>query len=167
MSSATAQPAARSRWLNWQPKAGILTEGGEGEPTRPLECGSVGFEGVSSGGSPEIGSETEQAGTARRLLNRAGVRIMILESGATIGLWSDLDGPDIRAAVSTLGLAGLPVRYLDGTGVPIRYKVRRTGGEPVPMSVLAEMEQNPTDPWKVRDQMLNEAFHRVSKVEEK
>ena len=29
-------------------------------------------------------------------------------------------------------------------------------GEPVPMNVLAEMERQPAEPWKVRDRMLNE-----------
>jgi hypothetical protein len=38
----------------------------------------------------------------------------------------------------------------------MRYKVRRVEGEPVPMNVLAEMERNPAEPWKVRDRMLNE-----------
>jgi hypothetical protein len=30
------------------------------------------------------------------VLNRSGVRIMTLEAGATIGVWSDLDGPEVR-----------------------------------------------------------------------
>jgi sugar phosphate isomerase/epimerase len=156
MSGMKPQTAARSRWMDWQPKGGILTEGTESEPTIPSEPGSVGFEGVTFADSREIEAETEQARSARRLLNRAGVRIMILESGATIGVWSDLDRPEIRAALRTLGNAGLPVRYLDGAGVPMHYKVRRVAGEPVPMNVLAEMERDPADPWKIRDQMLNE-----------
>jgi hypothetical protein len=86
---------------------------------------------------------------ASAVLNRAGVRIMALEGGATIGVWSDLDGPEVRAALRTLGSDRLPVRYLDGAGVPMRYKVRRVEGEPVPMNVLAEMERHPTEPWKV------------------
>ena len=142
--------------MDWQPKGGILAEGAENEPTKPSEPGSVGFEGVTSADSPEIEAETEQARSARRFLNRAGARIMILESGATIGVWSDLYGPEIRAALRTLGNAGLPVRYLDGTGVPMHYKARDVAGEPVPLSVLSEMERQPADPWKVRDRMLNE-----------
>ena len=90
---------------------------------------------------------------ASAVLNRAGVRIMALESGATIGVWSDLDGPEVRAALRAFGSDGLPVRYLDGAGVPMRYKVRRVDGEPVPMNVLAAMEQHPADPWKVRDRI--------------
>jgi len=38
----------------------------------------------------------------------------------------------------------------------MRYKLRRVEGEPVPLSVLTEMEQHPAEPWKVRDRMLNE-----------
>ena len=90
------------------------------------------------------------------MLNRAGVRIMALEGGATIGVWSDLDGPEVRAALRTFGSKQLPVRYLDGSGVPMRYKLRRVEGEPVPMNVLAEMARNPAEPWKVRGRMLNE-----------
>jgi hypothetical protein len=48
------------------------------------------------------------------------------------------------------------VRYLDGAGVPMRYKVRGVDGEPVPRNVLAAMEQHPAEPWKVRDRMMNE-----------
>jgi len=93
---------------------------------------------------------------ASAVLNRAGVRIMRLETGATIGVWSDLDGPELRAALHSMGADHLPIRYLDGAGVPMRYKVRRVEGEPVPMSVLAAMEQHPTEPWSVRDRMLDE-----------
>jgi hypothetical protein len=93
---------------------------------------------------------------ASGVLNQAGVRIIALECGATIGVWSDLDGPEVRAALRTFGSERLPVRYLDGAGVPMRYKVRRVDGEPVPMNVLAAMEQHPAEPWTVRDRMLNE-----------
>ena len=98
-------------------------------------------------------TDLERAST---VLNLAGVRIMALEAGATIGVWSDLDGPEIRGALKTLKMDDLPVRYLDGVGVPLRYKARRVQGEPVPMNVLAEMERHPAEPWKVRDRMLNE-----------
>jgi hypothetical protein len=93
---------------------------------------------------------------ASAVLNRAGVRIMRLESGFVIGVWSDLDSLALRNALQALDLAGLPVRYLDGAGVPLRYKVRRVEGEPVPRSVLAAMERHPAEPWKVRDLMLRE-----------
>ena len=78
---------------------------------------------------------------ASAVLNRGGVRIMTLESGTTIGIWSDLDGPEIRAALRTLGMDQLPVRYLDGPGIPMRYQVRRVKGEPVPKTLLADMER--------------------------
>jgi hypothetical protein len=84
------------------------------------------------------------------------MRLMELENGTTIGLWSDLDGPEVRAALRTFGSDRLPVRYLDGAGVPMRYKMRRVDGEPVPMNVLAAMERHKAEPWKVRDGMLNE-----------
>jgi hypothetical protein len=102
------------------------------------------------------GRDPAELARASGVLNRAGVRIMRSEGAATIGVWSDLDGPDARAALRTFGSDGLPVRYLDGAGIPIRYKVRRVEGEPVPMNVLAEMERHQADSWKVRDRMLNE-----------
>jgi hypothetical protein len=67
-----------------------------------------------------------------------------------------LDGPEVRAALRTFGSDRLILSYLDGAGVPMRYKVRRVEGEPVPMNVLAAMEQHPADPCEVRDRMLNE-----------
>ena len=81
---------------------------------------------------------------------------MALDSGFAIGVWSDLDGPEIRAALRTTGADRLHLRYLDGAGIPDRFKLRRVDGEPVPMNVLAEMERQPAEPWKVRDRMLSE-----------
>ena len=98
--------------------------------------------------------DTAELARASAVLNRAGVRIMQFDGTIIIGAWSDLDGPGIRAALCTLGHAGLPIRYLDGAGVPVHYKVRSVKGEPVPLSVLAEMERQPGEPWKVRDRML-------------
>jgi hypothetical protein len=89
---------------------------------------------------------------------------MALEGGATIGVWSDLEGPEVRAALRALGSEKLPVRYLDGAGIPMRYKLRRVKGEPAPMSVLAEMERQQAAPWEVRDRMLIEmAWNEVGK----
>jgi hypothetical protein len=81
---------------------------------------------------------------------------MQLDGVTTIGIWSDLDGPEVRKALRVFGSDGLPVRYLDGAAVPMRYKLRRVEGEPVPKSVLLEMERNLREPWKVRDRLLQE-----------
>jgi hypothetical protein len=81
---------------------------------------------------------------------------MVLDGLVTIGLWSDLDGPEIREALRTQGHERLSVLYLDGADVPIRYKLQQVQGEPVPLSVLAEMDRHPADPWKVRDRILRE-----------
>jgi hypothetical protein len=158
MSTPTPHAATRSRWMDWKPKARILADSAESEPTKPSKPGSVGFEGATSAESPEIeaGPDPAELARASAVLNRAGVRIMALEGGATIGVWSDLDGPAVRAALRTFGSDRLPVRYLDSSGVPMRYKARRVEGEPVPMNVLVAMEQHPAEPWKVRDRMLNE-----------
>jgi hypothetical protein len=144
--------------MDWKLKTQILADPAESEPTKPSKPGSIGFDGSTSAESPEIkaGPNPAELARASAALNRAAVRIMALEGGATIGVWSDLHGPEVRAALRTFGSDQLPVSYLDGAGVPIRYKLRRVAGEPVPMNVLAEMEQHPAEPWKVRDLMLNE-----------
>jgi hypothetical protein len=127
------------------------------EPTKPTKADSVGFVGATSPESPEMRPEPDAAelNRASAVLNRAGVRIMQLDGTTTIGIWSDHDGPEVRRALGTFGSGQLPIRYLDGAGIPIRYKLRQVEGEPVPMNVLAEMERNPAKPWKVRDQMLH------------
>jgi hypothetical protein len=127
-------------------------------PTKPSKPSSVGFDGVTSAEAPKIHADSNPVDLARAsaVLSRAGVRIMQLEGVTTIGIWSDLDGPDVRNALRSFGSGHLPVRYLDGTGVPERYKLRRVAGDPVPMNVLVEMERYPDDPWKVRDRMLQE-----------
>jgi len=91
---------------------------------------------------------------ARSVLNRAGVRKLEVDGTTTIGIWSDLDGPDIRAALLVLNLDRLPVAYLDGSTVAEHQKGRLCAGEPVPMDVVTEMERHPAEPWIVRDRLL-------------
>lgn len=144
--------------MAWEPKARILADTAESEPTKPSIPGFVGFEGATPAESPEMeaGPDPAVVDRASVLMNRAGVRLMQIDGAATIGVWSDLDGPAIRAALHSLEMEGLTVRYLDSEGIPLGFKVRRVAGEPVPLNVLAEMERNPADPWTVRDRMLNE-----------
>ena len=99
-------------------------------------------------------SWTEVRTHANALLNCEGVRIMRLEDGFAIGVWSDRDSSEIREALRIMGLSGLPIRYLDGDDVPPTYKDRDVEGEPVPMAGLGAMEQEPENPWLVRDRML-------------
>jgi hypothetical protein len=155
MSTTTTKP---SRWLAWKPKAHISQDSVKSEPTKPPKPSFGGSDGATFAESSEIEADPNPAELARAsdVVNRAGVRIMTLDDGAAIGVWSDLDGPQVRAALRTLGADHLPVRYLDGAGVPMPYKVRHVAGEPVPISVLAEMERHPAEPWKVRDRMLNQ-----------
>jgi hypothetical protein len=79
---------------------------------------------------------------------------MRVDGAFAIGVWSDLDGQDIRNALRVLESDQLPVRYLDGRGIPNRYRSRQVGGEAVPANVRTEMEKEPAEPWKVRDRML-------------
>ena len=93
---------------------------------------------------------------ALAVLNSTGTRLMALADGVAVGVWADLDGPKVRTALQVLGLDGLPVRYLDGRGIPIRYKARAVEGEPVPLDVLAAMEGHPMEPWTARGRLLAE-----------
>lgn len=120
--------------------------------------------GVVGGGAPPEESEpsaTEIAG-ATCVLKRLGVRQMEIDGVTIIGVWSDLDGPELRTALRIHEKEGLPLRYLDGKNIPARYQLRNVAGEPVPLRVLAAMEQCPAAPWAVRDQMLGEARIRRS-----
>lgn len=148
----------RSRWLDWSPKGQFLAVSAECEPTKPSKPGSEGFVGVTSVETPKIEAAPGPAELAQAcsVLNRAGVRLMEVDGVTTVGIWSDLDGPEIRKALRAFGSHQLPVRYLDRAGIPARYKLRRVEGEPVPIDVLAEMERHPDEPWKVRDRMLHE-----------
>lgn len=92
---------------------------------------------------------------AGRVLQLNGVRLLVLDGVPTIGLWSDLDGPHIRAALARFRNSHLPVRYLDGPGIPDRYKLRKPKGQPVPLDVLAAMVAAKDEhPWTVRDRLL-------------
>jgi hypothetical protein len=92
--------------------------------------------------------------TASAILNRTGARLMEIDGKITVGIWSDVDGPEVRTAIKAFGYP--PVRYLDGATIPERYKVRDLPGVPVPLAVLQAMQQNPIDPWRTRDDMLAE-----------
>jgi hypothetical protein len=149
--------SASNRWLDWEPQPRISADLTDNAPTKTTESVFDVFVGARSAAIPEIEDRPEPASAnVGRLLNQAGVRIMRLEGEVTTGLWSDLDGSKIRAALYSFGLDCRPIRYLDGPGVPTRYKVRRVKGEPVPLSVLAEMERHSAAPWNIRDRMLKE-----------
>ena len=156
MNTPVFQTATRSRWMDWKPKKESPSNLMEQQLTEPPVAGFEGFEGATSAESAKTEAQPDPAELTRAsgVLNRAGVRSMVLEGGVTIGLWSDLDGPGVREALHTLGADALPLRYLDAADIPDRYKLRRVDGEPVPLSVLSEMERTVAEPWKVRDELL-------------
>lgn len=93
---------------------------------------------------------------ASEVLARTGVRLVDLEPGFAIGVWSDLDGEELRRALAVFS-ENAPVLYLDGPDVPMRYKVRDVPGEPVPLDVLHAMraaEAAGAKPWEVRNRLL-------------
>jgi len=101
MSGITPQTAARSRWMDWQPKAHVLAKSAEGGPTKPSELSSLGFEGVMPGDSPTIQLLPQRA-------NLAGAR----ERGASWAAWK-------AAALNRLfqeqGVTGQPSRIMAAT----------------------------------------------------
>jgi hypothetical protein len=145
---------AGSRWLDWEPQTRIFSICLKEAPTKPTESGFVGFVGPRHRQIQKIEGEPDPAELSRAsaILGQAGVRLMRLESGDAVGIWSDLDSPAIRNALRILGSGELPVLYLDGPNVPLRYKLRRVPGEPVPNSVREAMEGS-SEPWKVRSRM--------------
>lgn len=92
---------------------------------------------------------------AIEVLNKTGVRLIELSGQLKVGIWSDLDSPEVREALRTLGLAALSVVYLDDPEVPLEYHIRTVPGESVPLDVLEKMKQS-TKPWEVRDRLLAE-----------
>lgn len=155
----TTELARTSAWLcgmNSRPEAQIFVDPPDNEPAKPSKAGFVGFEDSLSTQSLNIAAAHDPAESIRAVgvLNSSGVRRLELKEGAAIGIWSDLDGPEIRAALATLGIEHMAIRYLDGRGVPMRYKLRKVAGEAVPLSVLNAMEEAQSEPWRIRDIML-------------
>ncbi len=130
------------------------------KPPKPTgegpEEGSVGFVGAVLGESSKIER-------ARAALDRAGVRFLTIGGERVAGVWSDRDGERVREALREVGAGALPVRYLDGPGVPDHWKGRLTPGEPVPLNVLDAMMRATGEPWRVRDEMLVEMRWRPEK----
>jgi len=147
-----------SRSLDGAPEARIIENRRCTAPPEPSKPSSAGLDGTPPTESPKVEAQQSAAelGRASAVLNRAAVRFVEVEGVTTLGVWSDLDGPGVRAALRTLGLESLSVAYLDGGSIPTRFKLRQVKGEPVPISVLAEMEQHPVDPRRVRDRILQE-----------
>jgi broad specificity phosphatase PhoE len=81
--------------------------------------------------SQETADETDKSlnalqTNALRFLSLAGCRIIREDSEIQIGIWEDLDGPEIREAIRAVGLDVHPIVYLESAEVPIRFKKRRT-----------------------------------------
>ncbi len=47
------------------------------------------------------------------------------DTGLRIGIWEDLDGPELRECIRTLGMGGCRVLYLESESVALRYKVQQ------------------------------------------
>lgn len=152
-----SSPAKRGRWRDWQPAVQPAADSAASIPAAAAPAAG-GFVSATADEPPTTPVEPDPADVAHAsaVLNQAGVRMIHFDDVRAIGIWSDLDGPVIRKALQTLGKHGPPVRYLDGADVPARYKLRLVEGEAVPTHVLAEMQREPKEPWKVRDRMLQE-----------
>jgi hypothetical protein len=154
------------RWLEWSPPSISLADANT-EPTEATEGASDGSVGLRSGTRPVVDatacaqSITEPQRQAMALLNGIGARAVWVGPAVYIGLWSDLDSPQLRSTIRTLGWDEYSVMYLDSSGVPPRYKVRRVAGDCVPLHVLRAMEADQTTPWVTRDRMLLSGTHRT------
>jgi hypothetical protein len=60
-----------------------------------------------------------------QLLNLCGCRLLADEKGLRIGIFSDLDCPEVRQAIENIHLSGYQVIYLDRADVPPDYRNRR------------------------------------------
>jgi hypothetical protein len=97
--------------------------------TKPQEPstgpGVVGFvsttEAIHKAAAEPCGEELSQASAC---LARTGVRLIDIGGVMHVGIRSDLNGPDVRAALCTFGSGDAPVLYLDRPGVPDRFRLR-------------------------------------------
>lgn len=81
----------RSGWMDRKPKARILADAAESEPTKPPKPGCVGFDGATSAESPEIEAWLDQAELAPSRRARQ-LRFVVLVGCVLIGcraMWTD------------------------------------------------------------------------------
>ncbi|MFL6448520.1 MAG: hypothetical protein ACJ746_12640 [Bryobacteraceae bacterium] len=140
------------RWLKWK-----SSDTRSDEPAKPTDSGSEGFEGTVSVLPEKSESAAEKIAWARfqwaeATLFNNDVRILELDGVMTAGIWADLDSKDIRDALE-IRFPGIPTCYRDGKDSALD-KDRRVAGEPVPLSVLAEMVKCESRPWVKRDELL-------------
>jgi hypothetical protein len=91
---------------------------------------------------------------AHAVLRRYEVRRIVVDGQEAVGIWSTQDGPHLRAAIRIAGWPG-PIRYLDGRGIPDKYKGTRLPDDPPPLAVVDEMQANiDNEPWILRDRRM-------------
>ncbi len=104
----TTAQANRNRWMDWKPKARILTDSAESEPTKPLEPGSVGFEGATYPGLSEIRAEVATAD-------------LELENGMS---WPEWKATALNRLFQEHGVTGQPGRI---TAATVKHGEERRG----------------------------------------
>jgi hypothetical protein len=72
--------------------------------------------------------EAFQREQAELLLARRAVTTRLLHGISTLLIPSDRDGPAVRLAIEILGLGDVPVRFVDGDGIPRRLLQQRGQG---------------------------------------
>jgi hypothetical protein len=91
-----------------------------------LEDNRVPFAKPLLGGTRQDGRPTEsEINDAMRLLNLAGCRIIAEDCGFLIGIWDDLDGPELRRAIWVLGMGEHRIVHLESREIAIQFKSRR------------------------------------------
>jgi hypothetical protein len=87
-------------------------------------------------------------------LRRSETIRIVIDGAEAVGIWSTQDSPAIRAAIRIAGWPG-PIRYLDGRGIPDKYKGTRLPDDPPPLAVVDEMQANiDGEPWTIRDRRM-------------
>jgi hypothetical protein len=108
MSTTAPNPAKRSRWSDWKPKARILADSAESEPTKPSKPGFVGFEGATSAQTPEIEAGPDPADWCSK-----GIA------------WAEWKAAALNRLFQEQGVTGKPGRI---TAATVRHGERNAGG---------------------------------------
>jgi hypothetical protein len=109
-------------WLKWQPSVG---EGNEAAPSHdrvaPPNCID------NSDLFPVSETRTEEAiqDAARSVCNQLGLRIIRIRNKFALGIWKELDCPELRSAIQVLALPPMKVLYLGDPNPNIPHECKQ------------------------------------------
>jgi hypothetical protein len=97
---------------------------------------------------------------AEALLQRRHVSTVRVNGISTLVIRSDRDGPAVRLAIQLLELSNVPVRYVDGDGIPPRLQERRRE-----TSQQSRKREATWSPGRRRGEVGREQFNEVVRNE--